>query len=399
MEKQELINHLYTIRAGLSYISRQTDVERQISHEINQAETELQRLKTNLIYEKTRPNEIYKKCIQPNEHQIRGIQLEFGLAKTNLLNSLLRKKKKDMRDGVLWALGLFAASLLLLFFLPLSVGLMLGGIGTLVATSKYVKEDKELYRLVEEISLDKPISAELEDKLNKYRSYKEILIIPYQKMKEVEKFLANYQTKITEAEVKIKETEEEIKELEKHLALLNQNSLPILSSCKIKITQMQTALEENYQTQITIADWANIDLLIFYLETGRADDLKEALQLVDRQRQTNQIVSAINQASAAICSSIRTGFSRLAGAIKEGLSIISYQIEKNYRKLDEINSNISTLSSVGNKIAFQQEKLITSTEKLISDTEISNSLLEKANRSSDELLNDLRYHQNTWLKA
>ena len=35
-------------------------------------------------------------------------------------------------------------------------------------------------------------------------------------------------------------------------------------------------------------------------------------------------------------------------------------------------------------------------EKLLTETQLSNSLLAKANETSDELLNDLRYQQKYW---
>ena len=83
---------------------------------------------------------------------------------------------------------------------------------------------------------------------------------------------------------------------------------------------------------ITEADWVNVDLLIFYLETGRADSLKEALLLVDKQRQTNQISHAIHEASVHVSTSIESGLNRLGGIIQTGFDKLERQIQFNHNE-------------------------------------------------------------------
>ena len=48
-----------------------------------------------------------------------------------------------------------------------------------------------------------------------------------------------------------------------------------------KLTKRVTKyLEDNHSKIFCKRDWAYIDLILFYLNTGRADSLKEALQLI-----------------------------------------------------------------------------------------------------------------------
>ena len=39
-----------------------------------------------------------------------------------------------------------------------------------------------------------------------------------------------------------------------------------------------------------LLDWSNLDLIIYYLETNRADTIKEALQLLDEEIRTLVLV-------------------------------------------------------------------------------------------------------------
>lgn len=64
-----------------------------------------------------------------------------------------------------------------------------------------------------------------------------------------------------------------------------KNNIPEHKSAIQAIAQRsQKILELAVETfpLIDFRDWENIDLIIYYFETGRADDMKEALQLVDR---------------------------------------------------------------------------------------------------------------------
>ena len=84
---------------------------------------------------------------------------------------------------------------------------------------------------------------------------------------------------------------------------------------------------------IDFRDWENVDLLIYYFETGRADDMKEALQLVDRQRQTDQIVEAVESASESICKSIDRSMRQLGNALSQSFGVLSKQMAQQHVEL------------------------------------------------------------------
>ena len=73
------------------------------------------------------------------------------------------------------------------------------------------------------------------------------------------------------------------------------------------------AVDNTFNDLIDIRDWENLDYILYCLETRRADNMKEALAAVDRQRQTEQIVSAVEAAGKEISRTLR----RLRGLRKE----------------------------------------------------------------------------------
>ncbi len=163
--------------------------------------------------------------------------------------------------------------------------------------------------------------------------------------------------------------------------------VPIHSATE-KAEAMVMAMRNTYGDVINESDWGNVDLIIHYFETHRADTLKEALQQVDKQKQTDQIVKAIKEASESISLHIESAFSRMGQALamsfnrlNDNLNEIAGQLEKNEKSI--ISSN---------------QELIGRLDKQISISEVQNALLEKSNKTSDELLFDLRYNQKYWLK-
>lgn len=116
-------------------------------------------------------------------------------------------------------------------------------------------------------------------------------------------------------------------------------------------------------------DWGHIDIIIYVLETGRAESIKEALQQADMLIRHNEIKQAINRANAAICVSI-----------ERNMSEINYLIERNMARIHD------DFVSLGEDQRRTQESL----NELVSAQELSNALKEKANVSSAQLAEDIR---------
>lgn len=128
-------------------------------------------------------------------------------------------------------------------------------------------------------------------------------------------------------------------------------------------------LGEEYAKLLDPRDWKYLDLVIFYLETGRADSMKEALQLLEREVQTQRIIGAIQEASARICRTIAS-----AAAV--------------------ISSQLNTISSQLSTVISQQQTQIGQNQRLIAAADMQNALLNKANATSEQLMGDVAYIKN-----
>ena len=136
--------------------------------------------------------------------------------------------------------------------------------------------------------------------------------------------------------------------------------------------QIKTLVEDN-QDMHTCAensiplderDWKNLDLIIYELETGRADTIKEALQQADLYVRHGEIIKVMENATTAICSSIRDNIGRLSSSINFALSEIRYDLADINQSNREMSAKLDTM---------------------IDSQELSNALLKKADVSSEKL--------------
>lgn len=143
-------------------------------------------------------------------------------------------------------------------------------------------------------------------------------------------------------------------------------------------------LVKTYGSLLDVRDWKILDLVIWQLETHRAESLREALQLADRETQTDRIVGALRSASEAVRYQIQTGFGRL-----------QLQLNDNFKALaNEFASSANYMSSaIYNNMqewqANQTNSMFTlnrGLEQIVSQSSLQTALLEKAGTSSGKLL-------------
>jgi len=147
---------------------------------------------------------------------------------------------------------------------------------------------------------------------------------------------------------------------------LNNKTLPIKECCK----ELYSTLQKQYSSLLDVRDWKHLDLVIFYFETRRADSVKESLQLVDKEMQTRRIVKTIQEASEQICSTIRDGFVTL-------------------------NNNITNcFTALSNQLASQHSRNLALLQGLTTSVNLNNALQAKANKTSEQLMDDVKHIRN-----
>ena len=115
-------------------------------------------------------------------------------------------------------------------------------------------------------------------------------------------------------------------------------------------------------------DWKNLDLIIYELETGRADSIKEALQQADLMIRHNEMSQMMQTATEAICKSIQSGMTDIRRGMTNILRSINMQIEAQERSAREISNKF---------------------DDMLDAQKLSNALQEKANISSVQLADDI----------
>ena len=132
-----------------------------------------------------------------------------------------------------------------------------------------------------------------------------------------------------------------------------------------KIIKLKNLISVATQNFIDQRDLIYLDFIIYLLETGRADTMKEALQQTDLYIRHNEIKEIMQSATVSICSSIQSSFKSLSFSLSDQLSLLRSEFAKN-------NSELS-------------EKF----ENLISAQELNNALLQKSNVSSEKLVENI----------
>lgn len=155
-----------------------------------------------------------------------------------------------------------------------------------------------------------------------------------------------------------------------------------MERAKAEYVLMLRALQEEFADVLDKRDWQDVDLLIYYFESGRADNLKEALLQVDNERRTNRIVDTIKEATDRICWTLKTGFETLNRTLQQGFAAIESRIKQQNVLLAKQNELIAQQ----NDLAAQQNAQLSN---LVSAANLSNALLAKQNESSEQLVSKM----------
>lgn len=131
------------------------------------------------------------------------------------------------------------------------------------------------------------------------------------------------------------------------------------------VNNLYVTLKQVFQPILDERDWRHLDLIIYQLETGRAESIKEALQLVDRELQTQRIEYMISSATNAIMDTLNRGFSTLQQSLVAVYSGLSEQLQV-------ISGQMSAVSM-----------------RLCEMQAMNSALINKANMTSEALVNDL----------
>ncbi|MGN0804971.1 MAG: hypothetical protein ACI4MS_06280 [Candidatus Coproplasma sp.] len=205
------------------------------------------------------------------------------------------------------------------------------------------------------------------------------------KIREIDSIIASgkiYTPKALELNEEINNDQKVVEELK---GIINQK-IDKIKEIKAKSEQLIENAKQAYQV-VDFRDWRNIDLLIFYFETGRADTVKEALYQVDRERQNQSLVGALQLASSQICKTIDSSISALSGNLEMAFNKLNNTIRlQNEETRISIGKNMAKSNAL---LQQQREETARLVQSNYSAQEMNRALLEKISTSSDRLVNDM----------
>ncbi len=419
-ERDTLIEKFYTVRAGLSVIAEENEKIREAKEDITEAkksnDSYNQTTKSNFDYEMQKFNNT-KSSIEKDLYEKRNVKLSYEgqlkaatKKKTETEKVSAYKYRKEIEEKAsLWG-GLIG------FYLP---GLcMFGGLflAPAIGVTAYISLLIAYWPVAIFCVLRYGFSTGGKEK-------KRIISIHEKEIAQCKTSLAKVEKEIEELENKLSvhlktKPNEEKCVFDKYLPSIKQLESKYYNKVVPQSTErakaIRNSLLEVTNGIIVEEDWANVDLLIFYLKTGRANSLQDALLLVDKQLQTEQITNAISKASEYVSNTIQENTTKMAQFLAASLSSLSNQIQRNHRELigelnytrQSIKGAISDMSnnvgSLGRQINSSMSELNSNireqNEALVSTREINRALLNNSQRSSEELMHELRYNQNLWVK-
>ena len=390
MESKQLIANLYGIRAGLSLISKEAD---KVNDSIKKLNNQAKRFSE---LEKKRSKALSKlsEC-QEKLYNHRNQKLEDDVA--SLPANEKEKRKMDSRQfrreiDILEFVGSIVGSIFFIYigsmvaaFLFLYIGQFFGLEMAQSLSNVYVILRKALY-------INIPISVVLSIILfiiTLISDWKNIVKQSAQKQEKTLQELSSFNSEHASLEREVRYAESNLDAVEKEQVKFQEENSIVLSEENQKISYhakrakiIYHAMRKAYSSTLIEQDWENLDLIIFYFITGRAETIKESLQLVDRERQTQRIVESVRFASREICSSIKAAFAELGSILEASFNMINDRLDSIEDGVDTIKEGINSLND-SNRI-------------LISKTEMNTALVAKAQRTSDELAKDLKYLREKW---
>lgn len=166
---------------------------------------------------------------------------------------------------------------------------------------------------------DTAIEEAVDNYMEKYENSKNFEAIRDELIEENQRHVSNNNTVIRSASIEIdkinKEFERKISQYRKRAEIY----------AKITKSDMEF-LENKYEYLLHPSDWENIDYIIYLFVTRRADSMKEALQLLDRQKQTEMIVKAIVSSAKYLSQNITSAINKLGSDLQTQLSDINLSL-------------------------------------------------------------------------
>ena len=347
---KETVNQLYALRAGLSLVDKEHD-------KANETENTAKAEKEKFVFKisgLTHINELNKKDLQYSAQK-----------EKELLSNIEANEKSINRKKI----ALFVCAGIF------GVCIFLFGVAFIV--DLYGLYDASTALAV--IPMPFGIASIVVAIINAVRIMPQIQMLKTNKQKYQQECKSALE--ISGIKEEIKSNDFEITTLEHEMESYISNATKEIAAFSQKGVEMYSLVAEEFSKSLPSLDqrdYKHVDLIIYLLETGRAETMKEALQQVDSYVSTDRIVQEISRASKTISQSITINMQSIRASIESSMYGLGEKIDRLTYNVNELNNN-------------QQ-----------SNAKIQNALLEKANVSSSQMTKNIeqmrKYADEAYIK-
>lgn len=386
-EQDEILAKFYTIRATLSAMDQKYELAKQKMKNVYKAQ--LDGVNSEIAETKRQYNscqnelEYINNTIHTNEENLKSAEQNLEKLKDSGDRKDEKKDEKAMLKRWLISLGImvfggicfglcYTDFMFFIFhgfiYLCMSIGYLclLGGfISSIVFFVKWLKMHNENKNYIKNATINRNNAITYTERnIKQYKqTYQENLPKRDEKQKQIAVLEKELKSLKTQSDIIIKNAENDAE------IITYRNEAELIAS----------GLNKQFDDLIDERDWRNTDLIIYLIETGRADDVKEALQLVDKARRHDELLEAIEDASSQISSSLSRGFERLGTLVYSCCHALSKQVD-----------SLSAEISVHNKQMEKQfAEISSSVNDLLKTEQLSAALQAQANKNSDQLVNEI----------
>lgn len=393
-ERQKICDDLVAIRAGLSYISDLRGEKEAIERDISSRKKKIDS-KRGDIRDIKREIEDQKNHIQQKHHELSNLNDKKKNAEKTLedsKNKVVGKEGKGFLIGFSFICALIVLTIIFYAIVQYSlfnniVKYVLLGVLVIVVSAFFIIQLNG-YKS-KNAKLAKSNSDTIKSNEGNVESISDEISRTYKAIDKLEK---DYPIFEEEKEDAIREIEDEIEEIQNEIEELD---IERDSKCDIA-KKTYDALVDRYGETLHTSDWYNLDRLLYYISTNRADTIKEALNALDLKinnellineikENTSMIVGEMNRANSIMFQTI-TG---CAKALSESISDMKYSVRKAIKdSTEEISGKIDASTSAS---LSMQAEMVNTNRRLISSQDLTNSLIRNGNKTMQELLDDYKF--------
>lgn len=324
-ERSDLLSNLYTLRAGMSAVAMKMN-------QIEEEQERIERVNDNNVKEL---NNIYSYSVyRDRENLIRGFST-IDHYNNNKIYEEVQEKLQRVESEKLTGKNLVMYSICLVFSIIMFV------VGVCLFTLSLISGIDEMDSSIAFVFLPMAIGGI-------------VLVSAFgYKMKNFKKNVEDDNRHINE----LKKFNRLFKEYEEKYDSLQQTYNKLKNKNISDGSKIIVGLKSQFNSLVDYRDWQYLDIIIYNIETRRADSMKEALILMDREVQTQRIEKAICTATMFISKTLVDGFTMINYTLESNFAMLNESIGKLKQSVDYNSALVSFANVSSAKLIAQISKL------------------------------------------